>query len=74
MLVILVINQLMQKKNFYNKFIIIVLWMFRALCAHHQEVKIVLCSLWYQQTETREWSKVTKIYLYKYEHVVVKFV
>jgi len=31
---------------FYNKFIIC-LYMFRALCAHHQEVKIVLYSIWY---------------------------
>jgi len=34
---------------FYNKFIIC-LYMFRALCAHHQEVKIVLCSIWYHET------------------------
>jgi len=31
---------------FYNKFIIR-LYMFRALCAHHQEVKIVLYSICY---------------------------
>jgi len=31
----------MHKILFYNKFIIC-LYMFRALCAHHQEVKIVL--------------------------------
>jgi len=30
----------MQKILFYNKYIIC-LYMFRALCAHHQEVKIV---------------------------------
>jgi len=24
--------------------------MFRAPCAHHQEVKIVLCSIWYHHT------------------------
>ena len=30
----------------YNKFIIC-LYMFRALCSHHQEVKIVLYSIWY---------------------------
>jgi len=29
---------------------IICLYMFRALCAHHQEVKIVLYSLWYHHT------------------------
>ena len=48
-------------------------------CAHHQEVKIVLYSLWYHHTETSEWSKITKItkitkiQFYKYEHIVVKF-
>ena len=53
--------------------------MFRALCAHHQEVKIVLYSIWYHHTETSEWSKITKItkitkiQFYKYEHIVVKF-
>jgi len=57
---------------FYNKFIIC-LYMFRALCAHHQEVKIVLYSIWYHQTETREWSRITKIRFYKYEHIVLKF-
>jgi len=31
---------------FYNKFVIC-LYMFRTLCAHHQEVKIVLYSIWY---------------------------
>jgi len=39
----------MQKIMFYNKFIIC-LYMFQALCAHHQEVKIVLYSLWYHHT------------------------
>ena len=50
--------------------------MFRAPCAHRQEVKIVLYSLWYHHTETSEWSeitKITKIQFYKYEHIVVKF-
>ena len=47
--------------------------MFRALCAHHQEVKIVLYSIWYRHTETNEWSKITKIQFYKYEHIVVTF-
>jgi len=46
---ILVINQYNAKILFYNKFIIR-LYVFRALCAHHQEVKIVLCSIWYHQT------------------------
>jgi len=39
----------MQKFLFYNKFIIF-LYMFRALCAYHQEVKIVLYSMWYRHT------------------------
>ena len=39
----------MHKFLFYNKFIIF-LCMFRATCAHHQEVKIVLYSLWYHHT------------------------
>jgi len=47
--------------------------MFRALCAHHQEVKIVLYSIWYHHTETSEWSKITKIQFYEYEQIVVKF-
>ena len=47
--------------------------MFRALCAHHQEVKIVLYSICYHHTETSQWSKITKMQLYKYEHMVVKF-
>jgi len=39
----------MYKFLFYNKFPIF-LYMFRALCAHHQEVKIVLYSIWYHHT------------------------
>jgi len=39
----------MHKILFYNKFIKY-LYMFRALCAHHQEVKIVLYSIWYHHT------------------------
>ena len=44
--------------------------------AYRQEAKIVLYSLWYDQTEKSEWSKITKItkiQFYKYEHIVVKF-
>jgi hypothetical protein len=41
----------------------------RAYC---QEAKIVLYSLWYHHTETSEWSKITKVKVYKYEHIVVK--
>jgi len=37
-------------------------------CAHHQEVKIALHSLWYHHIKTSEWSKITKIQFYKYEH------
>jgi len=47
--------------------------MFRAPCAHHQEVKIVLYSIWYHHTETSEWAKITKIQFYKYEHIEVNF-
>ena len=39
----------MHKIFLYNKFIVR-LYMFRALCAHHQEVKIVLYSIWYHHT------------------------
>jgi len=39
----------MHKFLFYNKFITR-FYMFRALCAHHQEVKIVLYSIWYHHT------------------------
>jgi len=46
---ILVIDQLNAQILVYNKFIIY-LYMFRALCAHHQEVKIVLYSIWYLHT------------------------
>jgi len=42
-------------------------------CAHHQEVKPALHSLWYHHTETSEWSKITKIQFYKYEQIVAKF-
>jgi len=44
--IILVINNFMHKFLYYNKFILC-LYMFRAPCAHHQEVKIVLYSIWY---------------------------
>jgi len=39
----------MHKIFFYNKFIVR-LYMFRALCAHHQEVTIVLYSIWCHHT------------------------
>ena len=47
----------MHKFLFYNKFIIF-FYMFRAMCAHHQEVKIVLNSIWYHHTEGSELSKI----------------
>ena len=46
---ILVINQLDAQNLFYSKFISY-LYVFRAPCAHRQEVKIVLYSLWYHHT------------------------
>ena len=63
----------MHKILFYNKFIIR-LYMLRALCAHHQEVKIVLYSIWYHHTETSEWSKITKIQFCECEHIVETFI
>jgi len=39
----------MHKFVFYNKFIIF-LYMFRAICVHHHQVKIVLYSIWYHDT------------------------
>ena len=32
-----------------------------SICAHRQEAKIILYSLWSHQTETSEWSKITEI-------------
>jgi hypothetical protein len=49
---ILVINQLDAQNLFYNKFISC-LYMFRTPCAHRQEVKFVLYSLWYHHTCTK---------------------
>ena len=53
---ILVINQLDAQNLFYNKFISCP-YMFRAPCAHRQEVKSVLYSILYDHTETSELSK-----------------
>jgi len=39
----------MRKFFFYNEFIIC-LYMFRALCSHHQEFKIILYTIWYYHT------------------------
>ena len=41
-------------------------------CAHHQEVKIALHSLWYHHTETSEWSKITKIQFHKFEQIFME--
>ena len=46
---ILVLNLINAKNLFYNKFII-QLYIFRALCPHDREIKIVLCSIWYRHT------------------------
>jgi len=48
-LFILVINKLDAQNLFFDKFISC-LYMFRALRAHRQEVKIVLYSIWYHNT------------------------
>ena len=47
--IILVINQHDAQNLFYDKFISC-LYMFRVPCAHRQEIKIVLYSLWYHHT------------------------
>ena len=46
---ILVINQLDAQSLFYSK-LSSCLYVFRAPCAHRQEVKIVLYSFWYHHT------------------------
>ena len=48
--------------------------MFRALLCSSSGGQncTVLHSIWYHHTETSEWSKITKIQFYKYEHIVVK--
>ena len=62
----------MHKILFYGKFYFMPLHV-SSTCAHHQEVKIVLYSLWDHHTETSKWSKINKIQFYKYEQIVVKF-
>ena len=51
-----VFNQLDEQNLFHNKFYFVPLHV-SSTCGHHQEVKIVLHSLWYHHTETSEWSK-----------------
>ena len=48
--------------------------MFRALLCSSSGGQIVLTNMWYHHTETSEWSKITKIQFYKYDHVVVKVI
>jgi len=55
---ILVINQLDAQNLFCNKFISC-LYMFRAPCAHRQEAKIIVYSLWYQHT--CRWPSVAQV-------------
>jgi len=52
----------MHKFLFSNKFIVC-LYMFRALCAHHQEVKILLYSIWYHHT--CRWPSRAQVHLCK---------
>ena len=63
-----VFNQLDAQNLFHNKFYFMSVHV-SSTCAHHQEVKIALHSLWYHHTETSEWSKITKIQFYKYEQI-----
>ena len=56
-LFILIINQIDAQNLFYNKFISC-LYTFRAPCAHRQEVKIVLYSLWYHHTYQRLYNTI----------------
>ena len=71
-LCISVFNQLDAQNFFHNKFYFMPLHV-SCTCAHHEEVKIALHSLWYHHIETSEWSKITKIQFCKYVQIVVKF-
>ena len=55
---ILVINQL-DAQNFVLQKIYFISLHVSSTCAHHQEVKIALHSLWYHHTEASELSKIT---------------
>jgi len=50
---------------FYNKFISC-LYMFRAPCAHRQDVKAVLYTLWYRHTYRCDDTKILYINLVNY--------
>ena len=67
-LFISVINQL-DAQNFCFTISLFMPLHVSSTCAHHQEVKIALHSLWYHHTETSEWSKITKMQFYKYEQI-----
>jgi len=67
-----VINQL-DTQNFVLQLVYFMPLHVSSTCALYQEVKIALYSLWYHHTETSEWSKITKIQFYKYEHIVANF-
>ena len=69
-----VFNRLDAQNLFLSKFYFMPLHV-SSTCAHHQEVKIALHSLWYHHTETSEWSEIAKILVqfYKYGQIVVKF-
>ena len=67
-----VINQL-DAQHFALQYVYFMSLHDSSTCAHRQEVKYALQSLWYHHTETSKWSKITKIQFYKYEQIVVKF-
>ena len=62
LVIILVITNLMHRIFCHNKFTIR-LYMFRAPCTHHQEVKIVLYSIWYHHT--CRWPSGAQVYTLK---------
>ena len=53
-------KRLLHKFLFYNTFITF-LYMFRALLCSSSGGQIVLYGIWYRDTETSEWSKVTEL-------------
>ena len=54
----------MNKILFHSKFILY-LYMFLALCADYQEVKIVLYNIWYHHTETSEYLSLISVWRYQ---------
>ena len=58
-------NQLDAQNLFHNKFYFMPLHV-SSTCAHRQEVKITLHSLWYHHTVTSECPKITKIQFYNW--------